>query len=224
MLLAIDSATRLLSLALHDGKRLLAECTLAVDRQHSALLAPMIQQTLGQTGTTSQDISALAVAVGPGSYTGLRIGVALAKGLAAPRDLPLVPVTTLDAIAAGSSAANRARALIATVPAGRSRVIWAVYRYAGAAWYAADKMKLGSWDELLAACDMPCTLSGEIDESGLRKIELAREAGGQITLLSPAERFRRAGYIAQIAWDELREHDARRFPAEKVMPIYLKSP
>ncbi|MCY4021332.1 MAG: tRNA (adenosine(37)-N6)-threonylcarbamoyltransferase complex dimerization subunit type 1 TsaB [Chloroflexi bacterium] len=224
MLLAIDTATRLLSLALHDGDRLVAECTLTVDRKHSALLAPIIEQILAHTDTKTGELSSLAVAIGPGSYTGLRIGVALAKGMAAARDLPLVPVTTLDTIAAASNAANPSLPLIVTVPAGRSRVIWAVYHCEGNAWRISGEMKLGSWDELLAACDMPCTLTGEIDKDGLQKVRMARGAGGRITLLSPAERFRRAGYMAQIAWERLRQNDHESYPAAQVMPIYLKPP
>ena len=224
MLLAIDTATRLLSIALHDGASLAAECSFAAHRKHSAFLAPLIKQMLTQTDTTTSDISSLAVSIGPGSYTGLRIGVALAKGMAAARDLPLVPVTTLDTIAAASRAANRSFPLIATVPAGRSRVIWAVYHCEGDAWRVSGEMKLGSWDELLAACDMPCTLTGEIDEDGLQKVRMARDAGGRVKLLSPAERFRRAGYMGQIAWKRLRRDDNRSYPADQVMPIYLKSP
>ncbi len=224
MLLAIDTATRLLSIALHDGDRLMAECTFAADRKHNAVLAPLIKQMLTQTDTTTSGISSLAVSIGPGSYTGLRIGVALAKGMAAARDLPLVPVTTLDTITAASRAANHSLPLIVTVPAGRSRVIWATYRCEGDAWRIAGEMKLGSWDELLAACARPCTLTGEIDEDGLQKVRMARDAGGGINLLSPVERFRRAGYMAQVAWERLRNDDNKSYPADQVMPIYLKSP
>ena len=85
MLLAIDTATSLLGIALHDGDRLLAECTLTVDRSHSAVLAPMIKQIMERTGVAGDELTALAVSVGPGSYTGLRIGVALAKGMAGAR-------------------------------------------------------------------------------------------------------------------------------------------
>ena len=223
MLLAIDSATRLMSLALHDGERLLAECTLAVDRKHSALLAPMIQQTLTQTDTAMSDLSALAVSIGPGSYTGLRIGLALAKGIAAARALPLAPVTTLDTLAAAASAADRSLPLIATLPAGRSRIIWDVYHFQQDAWRAADDMKLASWQELLAGCKMPVSLTGEIDETGLRQIDLALEAGRRITLLAPAQRLRRAGFLAQLAWQQLRETGGT-YRADLVMPIYLKSP
>ena len=224
MLLAIDTATRLLSLALHDGDSLVAECTLTVDRKHSEILAPMIKQMLAQSDTKTDDLTALAVSVGPGSYTGLRIGVALAKGMAADRALPLVPVTTLDTAAASSSAVDRSLPLIVTVPAGRSRVIWAIYHCDSGVWRVSGKMNLGSWDELLSACHMPCALTGEIEGDGLQRVRMAIGAGQAITLLSSATRLRRAGYIAQIAWQRLCCDDENLFPAESVMPIYLKSP
>lgn len=224
MLLAIDTATQLLSLALHDGNSLMAECTMSVGRQHSRVLAPLIEEMLAQTKTASSDLTALAVSVGPGSYTGVRIGVALAKGMAANRDLPLVPVTTLDTIAAASGAAERSLPLIATVPAGRGRVIWAVYQWDSDAWQISGETNLGSWDELLATLDLPYTLSGEISEDGFAQIEAAIDAGRKLRLLPPAARLRRAGYIAEIAWQRLRDPEERRFPAAQAMPVYLQSP
>ena len=103
MLLAIDTATQALSIALHDGAALAAEHTLKADRRHSALLAPLIKQMMAQCDVTSGDLSALAVSVGPGSYTGTRIGVAMAKGMAAAAELPLVPVTTLETVLAAQA-------------------------------------------------------------------------------------------------------------------------
>ena len=129
MLLAIDTATDQMSIALHDGETLLADITLHVGRQHSAQLAPMIEQMMTVTGRRPEDLTALAVAVGPGSYTGTRIGVALAKGMAAVRNLPLVPVTTLEIVVQQCHPAMNTT-LLATVSAGRQRVIWATYQYA----------------------------------------------------------------------------------------------
>ena len=117
MLLAIDTSTQMLSIALHDGDALFAECTLRAGRQHSALLAPLIDDTMMQTGVCSKDLTALAVSVGPGSYTGVRIGVALAKGMAAPRNLPLVPVTTLETVVAAQARHRDNLPLVATVSA-----------------------------------------------------------------------------------------------------------
>lgn len=224
MLLAIDTATRLLSLALHDGDTLLAECTLRVERNHSALLAPLIKQTMAQCGAARDDLTALAVCIGPGSYTGLRIGVALAMGMASARDLPLVPATTLDIIAAAQDQPMQADTLIVTVPAGRQRVIWADYRHDGLGWVARGESRLGSWDELFQAQTGRCALSGEITAAGLQRIRAAITSGQQIHLIAAAKRLRRAGFLAEIAWQRLRTDGANAFPADRVKPIYLTSP
>ena len=224
MLLAIDTATSLLSIALHNGEALLAECTLTVDRNHSGVLAPLVQQTLAQCRVRPDDISALAACIGPGSYTGLRVGVALAKGMAAARDLPLVPATTLDIIACAQDHAMHEDRLIVTVPAGRNRVIWAEYRYLTGGWSAASAAQLGDWDDLLGNSKAGCALTGEINSAGLERVSREIESGRSLRLISPARRLRRAGYLAEIAWERLGRDGAAAFPADQVKPVYLKSP
>lgn len=225
MLLAIDSATQILSIALHDGQALQAEWSLAAGRRHSALLAPMIEQLMQQAGLQPSDLRALAVAVGPGSYTGLRIGVALAKGLAAVDDLPLVPLTTLEIVLEAHAPSRSKWPLIATAPAGRNRVIWAKYAPSGDSWILRRPAEISAWDGLLATCDSPVTISGEISSAGLSAIAAAQQAGAQIELAPAADRLRRAGRLAEIAWRRLREsQEARPYPAADVRPIYLKTP
>ncbi len=225
MLLAIDTATQILSIAAHDGAVLQAEWSLAAGRQHSALLAPMIQQLLRQSGAQQSDLRALAVAVGPGSYTGLRIGVALAKGMAAVGDLPLVPLTTLEIVLEAHAPSHYKWPLIATAPAGRERVIWAKYAPGGDTWILRRPAEISTWDELLAACPPPISISGEISSAGLAAIDASKAAGAQIDLPPAADRLRRAGHLAEIAWRRLREsREERPYPAADVRPIYLKPP
>lgn len=225
MLLAIDTATEILSIALHDGATLVAECTITARRQHSALLAPLIQEMLAGATVASADLTGLAVSVGPGSYTGVRIGVALAKGMAAVSSLPLVPVTTLETIAAAQEGRRSDLPLIATVPAGRKRAIWAEYRRQGGNWRESRAAQISSWRDLLASCSRPCLISGEVTDAGLAAIGAASIGGSGIELAPPAERLRRAGFVAQIAWNRLRESENDvAFPADEVRPIYLKTP
>ena len=117
MLLAIDSATQRISLALHDGDEVLAEHSWRSVNRHSAELPPAVARMLAQQEGT---LSALAVACGPGSFSGLRIGVAFAKGLAAARALPLVGITTQDILAAAQPPCP-GHALLILLAAGRSR-------------------------------------------------------------------------------------------------------
>ncbi len=225
MLLAIDTSTQILSIALHDGDSLLAECTLSAGRKHSALLAPLTQQIMAQLGISPSELSALAVSVGPGSYTGLRIGVAFAKGMAAVGELPLAPVTTLETIVAGQNSRQADMPLIATLPAGRKRAIWAEYQRQGGSWQETRTPQISVWGDLLELCSQPCLISGEMTAAGLSAIDEARQSGKRIELLPASERLRRAGLLAEIAWKRLGAGDAKgRFPASQVMPIYLKDP
>ena len=219
-LLAIDTASQSLSLALHDGETLLADCAMQVGRGHNQALAPLIEQLMARTGLQMPQLQALAVAVGPGSYTGVRIGVALAKGMAAARGLPLIGVTTLEAlVAAAPQPQDEPRDLLATLPAGRNRIICATYAWAGGVWRQDRKARTATWQEALADCARPMQVTGEIGAAGLAEVR----AAGHVVLPAPI-RLRRAGWLAEIAWRRLRTQGAAAFPAERVAPVYLQSP
>lgn len=103
LILAIETATGCGSVALTRGDvrngRLLAECTCQPEVSHSRKLLGSIQWVLAAAEIGWSDIDALAISIGPGSFTGLRIGLAAAKGIAMAADLPLIGVPTLDALA-----------------------------------------------------------------------------------------------------------------------------
>lgn len=102
-LLALDTSTECCSVALLAHGRVLQRLEQAGQR-HSELLLPMVQALLAEAQTPLAALDALACAVGPGSFTGLRIATAVAQGLAFGADLPVIPVGTLDALAAGAQA------------------------------------------------------------------------------------------------------------------------
>lgn len=96
--LAADTSTSINSVALCDGERLLCESTADAGRRHAERLLSTVDWVLGESGATLDDVKLLAVSVGPGSFTGLRIGVSTLKGLALSKRLPLIGVPTLDAM------------------------------------------------------------------------------------------------------------------------------
>lgn len=225
MLLALDTSTRIMSLALHSGDTVIFEQTLTVGRNHSEMLAPMIRQTMEQCDVNLPDLTAMAVAVGPGSYTGLRIGVSLAKGMAAVHQLPLVGVSTLEILALGQPFYNTRYTLIAVVPAGRGRIIAESYRGKKGRWVSNEDAEIQTWDDLLETVDDQVYVTGEITSDGLAKIADAQSKDLPITLIPPAYRLRRAGFLAEEAWRRIREaEDETEYSPDKVMPIYLKSP
>ncbi len=100
LLLAIDTATPAGSVALSAGGSILALRNFEAPREHSQRLFPEIDQALGDAGGEREQIGAVAVTIGPGSYTGLRIGLSAAKGLCMSLDAPLVGLSTLEVLAA----------------------------------------------------------------------------------------------------------------------------
>jgi len=219
-LLALDTATQFISLALHDGQQMLAEQTWFSENRHTVELAPAVRTLLANARLTPADLTALAVSIGPGSYTGLRIGVALAKGMATARNLPLVGVSTLDILAAQQPHATGA--LILVLPAGRGRVIAARYGWSRGRWKARGDAQNLDWDGLIASIDAPATISGEISAAGRSALESARQQNRPVTLALPVLRLRRAGFLAEEAWTRLREK-GNFYPAAAVTPIYVKS-
>lgn len=101
-ILAFDSAAVAASAALYEDGVLLSEVYQRAGLTHSRTLLPMAENMLSLCGTDFSAVEALAVAAGPGSFTGLRIGISLVKGLAAAKNLPCIGVSTLEAIAANA--------------------------------------------------------------------------------------------------------------------------
>ena len=102
MLLALDTATPAVTVALADGDRLLAERTTVDARRHGELLAPAIDAVLAEAGVDRTALTAIAVGVGPGPFTGLRVGLVTARTLGAVLGIPVLGVCTLDVLALGS--------------------------------------------------------------------------------------------------------------------------
>ena len=100
ILLGLDTSTRSVGLALYDGTQVLSEAVWTSHDHHTVELAPAVGDMLSRAGLEPSHLSAVAAATGPGSFTGLRIGLALAKGLALARRLPLVGIPSLDVLAA----------------------------------------------------------------------------------------------------------------------------
>lgn len=223
MLLAIDTATRLLGLALHDGKTLIAEQTWHTKNRHNTLLAPSIEHLFDVCDIDRDDLTSIAVSTGPGSYTGLRIGIALAKGLAATRNLPLVGVSTLDVLAAGQPFHNTRYGLLAVVPAGRGRIIAGKYRAKKGRWEADGDPVRDSWAVILEKLEGSYYVTGEIDDAGREGIETAKHDDLSLTLIDAANRLRRTGYLAQEAWRLLNQSDepTTDFDPVKLLPFYM---
>lgn len=104
MLLAFDTATPLVTVALHDGEDVVVELTADRPMKHAEQLAPLIEQAMTQAGIVRQDLTAIAVGVGPGPFTGLRVGLVTARTLGHVLEIPVYGVCSLDVLAVEATA------------------------------------------------------------------------------------------------------------------------
>ena len=125
LILSIETATRAGSIALSRGAKLLSIRTGDATRSHSADLLELIREALEEASLSVQDVMIFAVALGPGSFTGLRIGIATAKSLASTLERKVVGVPTLHAVARASGAGQH---VVALLPAGRGELFAQSFR------------------------------------------------------------------------------------------------
>jgi tRNA threonylcarbamoyladenosine biosynthesis protein TsaB len=125
MLLALDTSTRLGSLAIGDDSGLIGECTLSVRATHSETVLPEAVRLFARAGRRVEELTAVVVGAGPGSFTGVRIAASLAKGLCFARDIPLLAFSSLAAVAASSGG----KRVCAAFDARRGEVYAAAYDF-----------------------------------------------------------------------------------------------
>lgn len=206
-----------MSLALHDGHQIAYEATWRTANNHTVELTPAIQAALGHAGLAAPDLKGLAVAQGPGSFTGLRIGLGVAKGLAQSLGRPLVAIPSLDIIAAAVPSFDGA--LIAVLQAGRGRVCAGRYIWEADGWHADGEPVITGWPALIETVEGATLFAGEMDE---RARALLEEAGDPIRIASGAVALRRAGFLAELAWARIAAGEVE--DAASITPIYLHQP
>lgn len=219
MILAIDTATRWLGIALHDGTTVVAEVGYRCRNNHTTELTVSIRDILQKAEATPAALSGIAVAIGPGSYTGLRIGLAVAKGMALVNQTPLLGVPTLDILAAGVPGCN-AR-LVAVAEAGRTRVSTAAYRWQnGTGWQMAQQKPTNAlWSEVVTQYEDDTLFAGEISE---KAAALIRQANPRFSVAPGGTAVRRAGNLAELGWQRLRSGSID--DPNILTPIYLRDP
>lgn len=134
-ILAIDTATEACSAALWNDGVTTAHFGI-FPREHTQRILPMVQETLSENGVTLTQLDALAYGRGPGSFTGVRIGIGIAQGLALGADLPMIGVSTLATMAQGAWRKTGASRVLAAIDARMGEVYWAEYqRDADGVWH-----------------------------------------------------------------------------------------
>jgi tRNA threonylcarbamoyladenosine biosynthesis protein TsaB len=187
-LLALDTATAYASIALFDGDQVLAESTWRAGRTHTVRLTSEIERLLNLVEVDPNELTGLAVTVGPGSFTGVRVGISVAKGLAVGLQLPLWGVGTLEVMAHTTAIQGR---LLAAIEAGRSRFVTASFER-GCPRSPAQNVDADGLFRLAADADL---VIAELAPELRARLEAALPG----RLASPAASLRRAGFLAQLA-------------------------
>ena len=198
MLLAIDTSTSWISLALYDGISVRYEVTWQSQYHHTIELAPAIEQLFNRTGTRNQDLTGLAIAIGPGSFTSLRIGLAAAKGFSLALKLPIVGIASLDVVAAAQPLDDKP--LVAVLHAGRTRLAYATYEAVDGSWVRESDPEVIDPKDLVKTIKKPTLICGELSEDA--RTIIGRRWKNAI-IVSPAKCLRRAGFLAELGWTRL---------------------
>jgi len=164
VILGIDTAGQALSVALGDGAQLCGVVTLQRPNAHDALLAPVIRDLLSHCGLEPAGLTELAVSAGPGSFTGLRIGMAAAKGMAASLRIPLATVPTLEALASAVSRHSdvaEGSTLLAALDARREQLYHATFILRNGAWVPSGESGLSRTEDVAGAIGEDTILAGD---------------------------------------------------------------
>lgn len=217
MLLAVDTSTAQIGLAFFDGAQVTAESLWQSHQHHTIELAPALAELLRRTDLNMGEVQALGVALGPGSFTALRVGLSFIKGLALARHIPIIGIPTLDVLAGGLPLTRLP--LVAVLQAGRGRLAVGEYKPTKAGWKSLGNRaseKIMTVDELADSIDKPTLVAGELSAEDRQR--LARKKVN-VVLAPPSLCVRRPSVLAELAWKRWKNGQVDE--AASLAPIYL---
>ena len=202
-ILALETSAVTASAAVTEDERLLSQSFQNSGLTHSATLMPMVSDLLKNTGLALKDMDVIAVAAGPGSFTGVRIGVAAAKGLAWPEDKPCAPCSTLESMA--WQCAHVGGEICAAMDARRNQVYCARFRAEGGALIRLTEDRAMGLDELAAEVRAAAALQALVGD-GAHLVRAALEGQGlPCALMPPHLLYQTAWGVARCALRMARE-------------------
>lgn len=215
-ILSVDTSTPTCTVGIVNGERILAETVNSSGQTHARHLMGMIDSTLTASGMTIQDIDGFAVVTGPGTFTGLRIGIGTIKGLAFALSKPLVGVTSLTALAAQADLSTKW--ICPVMDARRNEVYYGFYLSEKGELQLAGNHRVSSPSELVKNIHASCQFIG----NGARLYrEIFDAALGPLSQFSHSCRDTiRAGTIARLALKQFQENEIQSLHA--VVPYYIR--
>lgn len=214
MLLAVDTSTQTIGVALYEQPQVIAELIWKSKNHHTVELAAAVKELLKKCGVAPTDLSLLVCALGPGTFTGLRIGLAFVKGLALSLRIPIIGIPTFDFLAASQPLSLYPMACV--LPAGRSRLAVSWYASSGTAWRIDRGPMVLTSEALSDQIDGPTIICGEITTDD-RQILSRKWKNAMVS--SPAASVRHPAMLAELAWQ--RWEAGQRDDPVALSPIYL---
>jgi len=212
LLLALDTGSDQVALALYDGQ-VVSEYVYDAGREQTATVLPSIRQLLRANRRRLEEIGAVAVTTGPGSFNGLRVGMSIAKALCYALDVPLIGVLTLDALAYPHTALGYP--IRAFVAAGRGRVVYADYRRSGSQWTRESTLRSARLEELRAGLLGRTVLAGPLPP----ELEESFRQHPAVIVPAPALRQLRPAWVAELAYRRWRAGESD--PVAALEPVYV---
>lgn len=216
-LLALDTSTMTAGLALYGATGLLAETSWPAGRTQTTAVLGEAARLLDLSGLVPADLGGVAVAIGPGAFNGLRVGLSTAKGLCFSLGLPIFGIPTLDAVAYPHG--GHGYPVRAVIVAGRGRFVSALYGWSDGTLQRLTEYENTNLDGLAALISGPTLVCGELPQERLAHW---RELAPAAILTSSTLNARRAGCLAELAWARFRR-DQWDDP-DTLEPVYLHGP
>jgi tRNA threonylcarbamoyladenosine biosynthesis protein TsaB len=214
MLLAIDTSTQTIGLALYDGATVLGEMHWQTATHHTVELAPAVDELMNRCCVKPVELKVLACALGPGSFTSLRIGLAFAKGLAVSLKIPILGIPTFEFLVA--SQPLQSYPLAAVLPAGRGRLAVGWYANENGKWATHEEPSIHTAEDLSAQISQPTIIVGEFDAE--ERQTLGRKWKNAL-VASPAQCVRHPGFLAELAWNRFKAGEQDE--PISLAPIYI---
>lgn len=215
-ILALDTSFNTTGAALYRDGRVEASAAVGKERGHSENLIELVTGVLRDAGFRKDDLTAIGVTVGPGSFTGLRVGVAFAKGLAVGLNLPMAPVSSLAALAQPHLKSGRIAAV--AVDAKKGQLYGAAFDGEGRALIPQGAYMASNFAAKLAGLQLPVHLVGNGAEH--HREELSAPLGGVLTVADPKDWEIDPCVVATMAAREIEE--GRALAPGDLVPVYLR--
>ena len=219
-ILAIDSSAKAASVCIANEEKIIGEFFINTSLTHSQTLMPMTEQLLKNTEMTIDDVDAIAVNAGPGSFTGVRIGVAATKGLAFPKNLPCVSVSTLESMAYNLLGTDCV--VCAVMDARCSQVYNAMFRIKGETVERLTDDRALSLSDLLLEFKQTDERILIVGDGAEITYDFLKNEASNAVLAPKNRRTQTASSVALAAFQKLFEGKTQT--AAELMPIYLRLP